>query len=299
MALASGPSLATGTTRVVEAAPDVLAEWVRFGGALIVTVWLAGVVIARTSHGSRRQIPQQLGFGLGGAVFLYTTAPASTALAQHLGEAVYGCALAWLAVEVCRSQGVRLRPGFAIWDAEQRRRTWMVTSLSYLICVVSGFLTAQITAGLQALGVGEALVVGLDQRSSIGVVTVADGVLAFVTTVAIEDVVIVAAAVTLLAAARRPAWQVYGVVCLVEIALHVYMGAVALTIALYAAGRVWLYRRYGGVVPLLVGHLLFDLTVLANWTAPASASRLLAGGLAVAAVCGAARLWTPRRGGET
>ncbi|WP_286246650.1 hypothetical protein [Streptomyces graminofaciens] len=296
MALASGPSLATGTTRVVQAAPDVLAEWVRFGGALIVTVWLTGVVITRTSHGSRW--PQLLGFGVGGAVFLYTTTPASTALAQHLGDAVYGCALAWLAVEVCRSQGVRLRPGFPVSDTEQRRRTWMVTSLSYLICVVSGFLTAQITAGLWALGVDDALVVGLEQRSSIGVVTVADGVLAFVTTVVIEDVVIVAAVVTLLAAGRRPAWQIYGVVCLVEIALHSYMGAVALTIALYAAGRVWLYRRYGGVVPVVIGHFVFDLTVLANWLAEAPVPHMLAGGLAVAAVCGAAQLRTPRRGGE-
>ncbi|WEH12328.1 hypothetical protein [Streptomyces sp. VNUA24] len=296
MALASGPSLAAGTARVGPGAPDVLAEWVRFGGALIVTLWLAGAVITTTSHGSRW--PQLLGFGVGGAVFLYTTTPASTALAQHLGDAVYGCAVAWLAIEVCRSQGVRLRPGFAVSDAEQRRRTWMVTSLSYLICVVSGFLTAQITAVLRALGVDDALVVGLEQRSSIGVVTVADGVLAFVTTVAIEDVVIVAAVVTLLAAARRPAWQIYGVVCLVEIALHAYLGAVALTIAWYAAGRVWLYRRYGGVVPVVIGHFVFDLTVLANWLAPAPVAHMLAGSLAVAAVCGAAQLRTPRRGGE-
>ncbi|MDX3067100.1 hypothetical protein PV518_33835 [Streptomyces sp. ND04-05B] len=298
LALASGPSLAAGTTQVVQSAPDALAEWVRFGGALIVTLWLAGLAIARTSHGSR-QIPQLLGFGLGGAFFLYTTTPASTSLAQHLGDAVYGCALAWLAVEVCRTQGVRLRPGCPVSDAEQRRRTWMVTSLSYLICVIWSFLNAQTVAGLRALGFDEALIVGLDQRSSLGVTTVADGVLAFVRTVAIEDVVIVAAVVTLLTAARRPTWQIYGVVCLVEVALHAYMGAVALTIAMYAAGRVWLYRRYGGVAPLVIGHLVFDLTVLADWMAPASVSRLLAGGLAVAAVYGAAQLWTPRRGGET
>ncbi len=56
-------------------------------------------------------------------------------------------------------------------------------------------------------------------------------------------------------------------------------------------------RRYGGVAPLVIGHLAFDLTVLANWMATAAISRLLAGPLAVAAVAGTAQLWTPRRRG--
>ncbi|MFF9778446.1 hypothetical protein ACF1HJ_32950 [Streptomyces sp. NPDC013978] len=133
----------------------------------------------------------------------------------------------------------------------------------------------------------------LDQRSSIGVASAADGVLVFVATVAIEDIVIV----TLLTAARRPVWRIYGVLCLVEIALHAYMGAVALTVAQYAAGRGWLYRRYEGVAHLVIGHLAFDATVLANWLAPAALSRLLAGTLAVAPVLGASQLATPRRTG--
>lgn len=33
-------------------------------------------------------------------------------------------------------------------------------------------------------------------------------------------------------------------------------------------------RRHGGVAPLVIRHLAFDLTVLANWMAPAALSRL-------------------------
>ncbi|WNZ14954.1 hypothetical protein [Streptomyces sp. 11x1] len=298
LALASGTALSTGVTRVVQAAPDVLPEWVRFGSALIVTLWLAGLIMARTTaHSQRQRIPRLLGFGLSSLFFLYTTAPASTTLAQHLGNAVYGCTLAWLAVEVCRAHGVRLRHGFPLADGGQRRRTWMVTSLSYLICAIWSFLFTHTVAGLRAVGINEALIVGLDQRSAIGVASVVDGVLAFTATVAIEDVVIVAAAVTLLSAARRPAWQIYAVVCLVEIALHAYMGAVALAIAFYAGGRVWLYRRFGGVVPLVIGHLVLNLLVLVNWAAPASLSKLLSAIVAAASVYGASRLWS-RQGGE-
>lgn len=56
-------------------------------------------------------------------------------------------------------------------------------------------------------------------------------------------------------------------------------------------------RRHGGVAPLVIRHLAFDLTVLGDWMAPPAISRLWAGSLAVAAVAGTAQLWTPRRRG--
>ncbi|KFG09911.1 hypothetical protein IQ61_05855 [Streptomyces scabiei] len=299
LALASCVSLAQGGAYVVESAPEALAEWVRFGGALIVTVWLAGMVTARTASGLRQRIPRWLGGAMSGVLFLYATTPASTMLAGDLGDAAYGCALAWLAVEVCRAHGVPLISGFGVADTEQLRRTWSVTSLSFLTCVFGSFFGTQAGQLLRTLGFDGALIVGLDQRSTLGVENATSGVFAFLATVVIEDVVIVAAVVQLLTAARRPAWQVYGVVCAVEVALHAYMGAVAFTIIVFAAGRVWLYQRYGGVLPLMIGHFAFNVTVLAKWAAPAPYPHLINGVLVFAAVSGAAQLRTPGRRGAT
>jgi hypothetical protein len=77
--------------------------------------------------------------------------------------------------------------------------------------------------------------------------------------VAIEDVVIVAATTALLTAVRRPAWQVYTLVCVPEVLLHAYFGLPAIGMILFAAGRVWLYRQYGRLLPFMVAHFVFDV----------------------------------------
>lgn len=214
-------------------------------------------------------------------------------LARNLSAAVYGCVLAWLAIEVCRFLGLRLAGGFRTADAQQRAQTWQAVSLSFLISVLGSFAATWAERMLRSLGFDHALIVGLDQRSSIGVSGVPDSVLKFGMTVAIEVIVIVAATATLLAAARRPTWQIYSVIGLAEVVLHAYMGVPAITMIFYAAGRVWLFRRHGGFVPLVIGHAAFNLTMLVKWSAPSPYVVVIDGLFVLAAVAGVAQRSAP------
>ncbi|CBG70319.1 MULTISPECIES: hypothetical protein [Streptomyces] len=304
LVLASLPSLATAASRLdghgdAQRLPHGFADWVQFGAALTASLLLAAMVTTRTvgHEGAtrRRLLTQRTAVAACTLSWLYTTTPASSPLARHLGTAVYGVVLAWLAIEVCRASGARLSSGFDIADRDQRLRTWGITSWFYLLCVAGSFLVTMSEQLLRTAGFDNALIVGLDQRSTLGLVGPAEGVLAFIATVAIEDVVIVAATATLLAKARRPTWHIYTAICLVEVAVHAYMGISALAFAVLTASRIWLYRRYQGFLPLAVAHLVFNISVLLKWFAPGLPTMVIALMLATAAILGVA----PRRAGKT
>jgi hypothetical protein len=63
----------------------------------------------------------------------------------------------------------------------------------------------------------------------------------------------------LLTAARRPVWQIYAVSCGLELAVHAYLGLPGLLMLAWAVCRIRLYRRYGRLIPLAIGHALWDL----------------------------------------
>ncbi|WP_405969108.1 hypothetical protein OG496_00855 [Streptomyces sp. NBC_00988] len=97
------------------------------------------------------------------------------------------------------------------------------------------------------------------QMSAFGIDNLGTLTISAVSTVAFEDVVLVAAATALLTAVRRPAWQIYTLVCVPEVPLHAYLGLPAIGMLLLAAGRVWLYRQYGRLLPVMAAHFTFDL----------------------------------------
>lgn len=97
------------------------------------------------------------------------------------------------------------------------------------------------------------------QMATLGVDNIGTLAIGLVSTVALEDVVIVAATIALLTAVRRPAWQIYTLVCVPEVLLHAYLGLPAIGMLVFAAGRVWLYRRYGRLLPFMAAHFTFDL----------------------------------------
>ncbi|MFD6435877.1 hypothetical protein [Streptomyces venezuelae] len=97
------------------------------------------------------------------------------------------------------------------------------------------------------------------QLDTIGVTSFLDFAVGLVVFVAIEDVVTVAATAALMTAAGRPLWQIYTTICVVEVGLHAYFGVPAIAMALFAAGRLHLYLRAVRVLPLVLGHVAFDL----------------------------------------
>ncbi|WP_405542798.1 hypothetical protein OG478_13880 [Streptomyces phaeochromogenes] len=251
--------------------PTGLADWVQFGSALITALWLAWTVslrippVASEPALRRHGFPRLVGTAVGLAVVVYATTPASSRLGDYVAGAIHGCLLAWLALEVCRAHGVPLRAGFLTADARQQRQTWLITKWAFVACVMGPAVTGLLTLFVHWSGMDGIPVLGDGGRSGqdeqeafLGFDSAWSKAFAYVRTVAIEDVVIVAAATTLLTAARRPAWQVYTTICAIEVALHSYFGVPAIGTVVFAAGRVWLYRRYGCIAPLVIAHAFYN-----------------------------------------
>ncbi|MFJ9901153.1 hypothetical protein ACIQPR_48410 [Streptomyces sp. NPDC091280] len=234
--------------------------WVRFGVAAVVFFWLAGLVIARTplSRVTPRQRLLQRGAAvLSASVAMFGTAPFVSALAQLVGQSVGACVLAWLALEVCRAHRVPVRIAFPR-TAPERLRDWDIAFLVLIACVAGGatsFLLAQL---IRYSGLDVPLMKG-GQMSTLGIGNLGTFSIGVVATVAVEDVVLVAVTTALLTATRRPAWQIYTLICVPEVLLHAYLGLPAIGMLLFAAGRVWLYRQYGRPLPFMAAHFVYDL----------------------------------------
>ncbi|MER7568922.1 hypothetical protein ABTZ93_39240 [Streptomyces sp. NPDC097941] len=234
--------------------------WAGFSVAAIVFLWLSWLVIARTTLDRvtpRQRLLQRGAAVLSGAAAMYATGPFPSALTHFLGQAVFTCVLAWLALEVWRAHGIPW--GISLpRTAVDRLRDWDITQLVFTACLAGGGLSLLMGRLIRWTGV-DAPVMKDSQMSALGIDSVGALFLAVVATVAFEDVVLVAATTALLTAVRRPAWQIYTLVCVLEVLLHAYLGLPAIGMLLFAAGRVWLYGRYGRLVPLMATHLVFDL----------------------------------------
>lgn len=235
----------------------------QLAAATALFIWLPWVVIRRTALTFDKVSPGQrllqCGVAVGcGTLSLCMAAPAFSA--GRLGQAVFGCSVAWLAIEVSRSNGIALeRPSCSPDRRQRRRETWRITESVLAACAMGAALTFVLLQILLRLDADVLPVMEGGQLSTLGLGGIGDLLAMVVWTVAIEDVVVVAAVAALLTAARRPAWQIYTTICVVEVLLHACFGLPAVGMALYAARRVWLYRRYQRLLPLIVGHGLFDL----------------------------------------
>ena len=92
-----------------------------------------------------------------------------------------------------------------------------------------------------------------------GVYDVFTNVIASVQAGICEEVVLVATLVTVLEAARRPAWQIYAVGGAMRLAVHLYFGLVAPAALVLAVTNIWLFRRTRRLVPIVVAHVAVDL----------------------------------------
>lgn len=234
--------------------------WGQFAIAAVVFLWLSWLVIARTplSRATPRQRLVQRGAAvLGGAAAMLGTAPFPSPLAGLVGQTVFTCVLAWLALELCRTHAVSLRTSLPR-TAVERLRDWKIAGLAFTACIAGGFLSFLLLHLIRWTGVGVPVMKG-GQMSAVGVDDVGTLAIGLVSTVALEDVVIVAATTALLTAVRRPAWQIYTLVCVPEVLLHAYLGLPGIGMLLFAAGRVWVYRQYGRLIPFMAAHFVFDL----------------------------------------
>ncbi|WP_326812435.1 hypothetical protein OIE62_06850 [Streptomyces scopuliridis] len=252
-------------------------------------VWLCYLVIGRTPWNRRRPIRRlaiRSAAVITGAAFLYTSLPAAIgAYPLWLTLFVQSAAVAWLALEVCRSRGITpARLGICPPGARTpagRVEAWEIGNRVVAACIMGGGAAMVLLVVLRWAPLGLP-VMRTTQTEAIGLTSTWDLLPAVLWTVVSEDLVIVAAIAALATAARRSTWEIYAIVCCVEIAVHLYMGLPALGYLPYAWYRVRLYLRYGRLTPLVVGHALFDVAGLSTQGFPLASKLLL--GLAVVVI---------------
>ncbi|MFE9601475.1 hypothetical protein [Streptomyces hokutonensis] len=230
--------------------------------AVVVFFWLSWLVIARTTLDrvpNRSRLLQRGATVLAAAAVVYLSVPVFGAFVWSVGLTLFGCAMAWLAFEVARSHGVPLgaRPPAT---PVQRFHDWTMARSTFFVCLAGGASTSLLVLIVRWAAIDGIPVVRDGQLSALGIGSVGNLALKVLWAVAFEDVVIVAATTALLTALRRPAWEIYTLICVLEVALHAYFGLPAIGMALHAAGRVWLYRRSRRLLPLMAGHAAFDLS---------------------------------------
>ncbi|WP_405824373.1 hypothetical protein OG705_29570 [Streptomyces sp. NBC_00838] len=186
-------------------------------------------------------------------------------LSPLLEEMITAGALVWLTLEVCLRHGVTpARLGiWPLWPPKDRRAENDNAASALLATVGVCYISAEILVGLLSTimgpeGFGLPLL-EVSQRTAAGLSTPLDVIVRTLTSVVTEDLVVVAATTALMTAARRPTWQIYTVIGAIEVLLHAYMGAPAVAYLVYALVRCALYRTYGLVVPLMAGHLIYNL----------------------------------------
>ncbi len=234
---------------------------IRVGVGVNVFFWLAWVVIARTTLdrvSPRKRMLHRCAAVGSGAIALCAADPDRGL--GFVGTVATGVTFAWLALEVCRSHGITLEKTSREEDPGRRRaHTWLLGEKAFYACAAGGVLAYLGMQALRVLDVAALPVMEGDQLATIGVTGVFDFVAKLVVVVAVEDVIIVAATAALMTAAGRPIWQIYTTVCVVEVTVHAYFGLPAIAMAIFAAGRLRLFLRYGRVLPLAIAHAVFDL----------------------------------------
>lgn len=270
--------------------------WVEVDGQLLAAAatgaWLVSLVIRRTASTPRRRAQRGTATVMAAAATATAATNGNHLLFPSAGAVCFAVATVWTAVEVCRRHRVGLADlGIRPPDcrtAAARIRGWDVGVRTVLACTAGGLVTGVLTVVLQRAG-GTLPVMQGTQEQLLGYTTAWQWVCAVIGAVAAEDVVIVAAVAALLTAGRRPRWQIYLVVCAIEVWVHAYFGAPAVGMALYAGYRVHLYLKYRRLTPLIIGHAVYDLVLSLNTVIPASeaawARVVMIWGCVLAAAC--------------
>ncbi|MFJ2217655.1 type II CAAX prenyl endopeptidase Rce1 family protein [Streptomyces sp. NPDC101062] len=221
------------------------------------SAWLITLVAIRTLHSSSqsRAAAQIDAAFIVGTAGLYTAPDAL----------VFICVLLWLALEICWRHGTTLSnlgitPAPGARTTSGRARTCRVLYLSLLICAGASLGMTQLNLTVSATG----LALPVRQASQISAFDVTNEwqMIPFVArTLIAEDLILVAVVTALLTAARRPVWQIYAISSTLTLLTHAYLGVPALATVAYAAARIWLYRRHGRLIPMALGHGLWDTAV--------------------------------------
>ncbi|MFI0411833.1 type II CAAX prenyl endopeptidase Rce1 family protein [Actinomadura sp. 3N508] len=220
-------------------------------------IWL----LFRIRHPAHNRTPGSSATGLAAWCAAGLTI-AGLALLPHLGQAADTAATvllagagAWLCAAVAADVGAPLWRGRLPGEIVRR---WDITAITACTVMLAGQTTSMLWGEwIAQLGPAET-----DQANATGL----PNPVLFATQALVaglrEEIPLLAMPAVLMAAARRPAWQILLVVCALRAVPHAYLGAPALATIVFAAAAWWMYRATGRIGPIIVGHTLYNATIL-------------------------------------
>lgn len=271
--VASWESLPLGQIPGLPWGSRAVADTITFGQlamTLVVFLWLNLLVIGRT--------PRSVGVGRWWGLRLSAVAVGMATVAgavpvgdvapyPQAGRAAFVGALVWLTLEVCRRHGITaFRLGvWPLWPKapSEQTRAVKVGGQALIAVIIGGVGAGTLTLLMQRADLP--LVPSGSQQDALGITSFGEAAIDLLRASVMEDLVMVAAVVALLSAARRPAWEMYTITCFAEVAVHAYMGLPALMFLPYAWLRVRIFRRHGMLVPLIAAHLLWNAIGILGW----------------------------------
>lgn len=180
---------------------------------------------------------------------LLTADGRSTQIVGHLAELVLWT---WLAVEAAARRGLtRERLGLGSTRRRPKRSNAAEAWLVGFACASCVVLTALLWGILRLL---PGPVLRGDQGAAAGVPELGPHLVHGFWSATVEELLITAVVVGVLAAARRPLWECIAVSVLMRTLPHAYLGLTMLAQIPLGAASAWLYHRYQRVIPLILAH---------------------------------------------
>lgn len=189
---------------------------------------------------------------------------AGTVLLLQVGETARTAATllltgagAWLCAQLAADAGVPLWQG----RLHQTVHRWDKKSLTACVVVLAGHTLAA-TAEFWLTKLGPAVADQTEQTNALGLHNPAMIAAQALAAGVREEFPLLALPAALMAAARRPVWQILLVVCVLRIVPHAYLGSSALGAAVFAGAGLWMYRVTHQIGPVIIGHTLFNALAL-------------------------------------
>jgi hypothetical protein len=226
-------------------------QYLYTAGAVGSGLWLVCLIITRSRGVTRARsvLAQVLAVGVVALVDL-------TDRTSVQGELAALGLMVWLSGEVLLRHGFVLgarTTGGSVWCGVLRGLRVGLSALAFF--VLTGFFM-----GVLSL-YGHGPMLRRDQADALGLDSDLLVVAHTLWTAGAEELVCTVAVVLLLRAGHRPTWEWTAVPVVLRLVPHLYLGIIAIPIALTAVGAIYLYVRHRRIAPQIAAHVLYDVHI--------------------------------------
>ncbi|MFB7669705.1 CPBP family intramembrane glutamic endopeptidase [Kitasatospora sp. NPDC056138] len=175
-------------------------------------------------------------------------------------RALAGCVLTYGAlITLLASDLAKRHTGHALFNSPPADRPWPTgTAASFAGLWAAAFTSSRLIDYTAAHLPPWIPTPALSQSDATGLHSHLSAVALYANTAVMEELVMVAAVCTLGRRLALPTWALYTLSAGLRVAAHLYLGLAGLPVVILGTASVYLYRRYGRLLPLMAAHFLFD-----------------------------------------